>query len=258
MYKKLALCLFLLPSFACADAQEKPLSWWEKISVFLAGKNYYLQQAFDTDNKQQAITAILAGANVNTPPAFSNRLPVQKAIAHQWPEVIELMIDRGLDLQKSPDLLHIAAMKGWHGVVQRLIDKGVDVNKIEKIIVFGERTPLMMANNVDMMQYLLEHGAQANVINSNGRSALHFAVERSKDIAQLLLSYGANINAKDNKGFTPLHIVAINGNPDMAEYLVANGGADINAQNNLGATPLVVAQVFGNEPVYKYLVSLNR
>lgn len=50
---------------------------------------------------------------------------------------------------------------------------------------------------------LLEHGADPNVIDSSGNSALHYAVYNGhEEMVALLLQYNANIEQKTKVGFT--------------------------------------------------------
>lgn len=79
------------------------------------------------------------------------------------------------------------------------------------------------------IQYLLDHGADANITDALGRNALHVAVQGDYQrlrIVKLLLDHGADPNAADEKGTTPLTLVQ--GDGAMATVLIEYG-ADIKA-----------------------------
>ena len=59
--------------------------------------------------------------------------------------------------------------------------------------------------NVQRVHALLDAGADVNVRNHKGQTALHCAAKAGFDqIVALLLDRGAEVNAKDDKGATPL------------------------------------------------------
>lgn len=77
------------------------------------------------------------------------------------------------------------------------------------------------------MKILLERGADANSFDSTNRSALSevsyinsgIAIEERKELIQLLLDYGADINAKDLNGETALDYAC----HDIKGFLVSLG-----------------------------------
>ncbi|EPS69902.1 hypothetical protein M569_04861 [Genlisea aurea] len=83
----------------------------------------------------------------------------------------------------------------------------------------------------------IESGIGVNLQDSEGRTPLHWAVDRGHlNISELLLKNNADINAKDNEGQTALHYAAICERSDIAKLLVENG-ADIEATDNEGNAP---------------------
>jgi len=64
---------------------------------------------------------------------------------------------------------------------------------------------------IDEVRKLLYNGADPNLVNSKGDSALHIANETTSenpDITKLLISYGADVNLRKNLKKTPLHFAA--------------------------------------------------
>jgi len=72
-----------------------------------------------------------------------------------------------------------------------------------------------------------------------GLTALHFAARQgSARAVEVLLEHGANVNAlTPGDGVSPLLIAAVNGQYDIATYLLAHG-ADPNLANRSGVAPL--------------------
>ena len=90
--------------------------------------------------------------------------------------------------------LTLAVMAGKCDVIQLLIDHGADL----ELELTDGRTALfeaVWARNTPSAKRLLENGANVNHRLANGRTALIEAVfKRQRDMAELLLSYGADVN----------------------------------------------------------------
>ncbi len=106
------------------------------------------------------------------------------------------------------------------------------------------KTPLFFAvtyGREDMMDLLIERGADVNAHDKTGLTPLHVAAFMSRPAcAEKLLTAGARIDATDNFGDTPLHSAAMHGMTGMIGFLVRRG-ADLDAVNNNGETPLALA-----------------
>ena len=86
---------------------------------------------------------------------------------------------------------------------------------------------------LDVMQLLLDHGADANRRNDTGSTPLHYSSHWEKEGygptkgtaegAHLLLKHGADIDAKDNEGRTPLQLALTHGHGEMAQFLSEHG-----------------------------------
>ena len=88
-----------------------------------------------------------------------------------------------------------------------------------------------------------------------GASVLHYAVMRGNpEILQLLLDRGADINSRTRNGTTPLHTAVLYNRYEVAEKLLGKG-ADVNAQSASGATPLALASAARNRTIAELLRS---
>lgn len=91
-----------------------------------------------------------------------------------------------------------------------------------------------------MVELILEHGAQVDFQDSSGRTPMHHLVSRpSKEVEvcaviEMLIENGATLEVRDTLGMTPMHFVR---SPDVVDTLVQYG-ADIEARDNRGNTPL--------------------
>lgn len=83
----------------------------------------------------------------------------------------------------------------------------------------------------------IESGVPVNVKDSEGRTPLHWAVDRGHlNVTALLLSRNADVNETDIDGQTPLHYAAVCERAEIAEFLV-NHNADLEIKDNDGNSP---------------------
>jgi len=116
-------------------------------------------------------------------------------------------------------------------------------------------TPFMRAarsGDVEVMKYLLEHGADAKLATKDGVNALSVAAgigytdsnrsteAQALEAVKLCVSLGLDVNSATDKGETVLHGAARRGANSIIQYLVDNG-AKVNAANKQGITPLDIA-----------------
>ena len=84
----------------------------------------------------------------------------------------------------------------------------------------GQRTPLMSAassGRADVCQMLIEAGADLNLQNKYGFTALHIACTRGElEVAQALVEAGACTDIQTKDESTPLHFAIEDNHPDLA------------------------------------------
>ncbi|GMU23488.1 MAG: hypothetical protein AMXMBFR13_35660 [Phycisphaerae bacterium] len=105
-----------------------------------------------------------------------------------------------------------------------------------------------MRNNLPLAQMLIDRGAEVEVADSQGYTALDRCGNYGyAQMAELLIKAGANVNAVNaqRKEGTPLHTAASEGQNNVIEVLIKHG-ADLNANAFGGFTPLTVAVLTGH------------
>ena len=118
----------------------------------------------------------------------------------------------------------------------------------------NSRPPLeqaVMRNKAEIALYLLEAGADPNIVNASQRTPLHLAVDRNNPaVAAALLKAGAKPNLRDKDGWTPLHHAAAKNQLETAKAILA-GGADPMTLSELGGTPLHEAAASGGAEIIR-------
>lgn len=186
---------------------------------------------------------------------------LRRAVATNRKDLVQEKLNEGA----SPDLLIdddpiliFAIKKGRNEIASMLIDVGANLEAHDSI--FG-RTPLQMAcykKNADLVDKLLESGADINARSNTKETPLHIAVgSREIDLIKKLIDVGANVNSKDKKLQTPLHECY----DSKSILFLLNNGADINSVDKDGCVPVFWYLKIKNEPsslvVLKKMVRLG-
>jgi len=135
-----------------------------------------------------------------------------------------------------------AANSGDMNAVQAAIAQGADVNVADR----DGRTALMFASyngHTDIAELLLDRGARIDDRDSFGRTALIYAASGPyRQTVQLLLSHKADPNVVDTQeGWTALMFAASEGQAGVVEVLL-NHGADKTLKDADGETALDFAR----------------
>ena len=165
-----------------------------------------------------------------------------------------LLLSRGADARiiviNGETALHAAAEGPNSGgrVIATLLAAGAEIDRKDGA-ARNENTPLLIAaqNNKRLQAglSLAAAGANVNLTNSLGRTALHEAVQRSGllPLVTVLIEKNANLEAKDNNDYTPLHWAVGAGNKPAVKLLL-DSGAIVNAQTKDNHTPFDIAVQF--------------
>lgn len=98
-------------------------------------------------------------------------------------------------------------------------------------------------NNIEMIEFLLDNGANINSQDETGGSAIHYAtlINYYSEKVNLLINRGADINIQNKKGITPLMNAVNLGNIELIKLLLKQPKINIDIKNKLGETVLDIA-----------------
>lgn len=204
---------------------------------------------------------VRAGASVNVSDLWKFT-PLHEAAAKGKYDIVKLLLKHGADTSKKNrdghtplDLVRdgdqdIADLLRGDAALLDAAKKG-HLTRVHKLVTSQNincrdsqgrnSTPLHLAagyNNLDVAEYLLEHGADVNAQDKGGLIPLHNASSYGHlDVAALLIRFNTEVNATDRWGFTPLHEAAQKGRTQLCALLLAHG-ADPHMKNQEGQTPL--------------------
>ena len=173
---------------------------------------------------------------------------LDNAVGEDQVEMTEMLLENGADPSKAPHILddgsEMSQLLKAHGVPSEDINTQNHMGWPRLVYVCrGDK-----GEHPEEVLRLLELGADINVRNHKGQTALHCAAKAGfLKVIQLLIEKGATIDAVDNNGetalFEAIRSTIKSGEKQRAalEALLVKG-ANPNVKNRKGLTPLQVAR----------------
>ena len=207
-------------------------------------------------------------------------------------ELAIYLLEQGADpnaMEAGYTPLHAAVLRGEVTLVRELLNHGAIIDTPVEHGTPGRRfsadysirsqligrDAFWMAakyGEVEILQILLEAGADPLVIDENGVTALQVAMgnsgssldwrrdrigneeldsedeeRRTLELSKILIDEGVDVNAADNRGRNALHHAVLKDFPSVVEFLVAQG-ARIDVRNERDLTPLQLAETIQGIP----------
>ena len=208
-------------------------------------------------------------------------------------KAVKLLLEAGANpdtpIVESQDIhvpIFFAADHGHHEILEMLLKYKANINKV------GDGMTALHAatykSDVDMLELLLQHNADPNIIDINGLTPLYIAtLIKCPTIVKMLLQAMANPNIPkvkhydhvtpdyllvqddekylkdteaflktinyptfhaDSAGYTPLHVACMHGDPELVQLLITYQ-ADTTVKSPLGHTALIIAELLGHREV---------
>ena len=176
-------------------------------------------------------------------------------------EIVKLLLEKGAD-PNAKNVVGRTGLHVTNNVevARLLVQAGAKVTETE----MGGDTPLFKAiffGNNDLVKFYLDNGAKITDLGNSKRGVLSLAVmfnrgQQTLDLLQYLLDKGADINQQDILQMTPLAYAVQRGSVEVVKILLTAHGVDLSLKNNAGDTVLQTAQKMNNAampPIVKLL-----
>ncbi|XP_050307400.1 uncharacterized protein LOC126744096 [Anthonomus grandis grandis] len=188
------------------------------------------------------------------------------AAENNMTEIVEILLRNGAQIESfdknNRTALHTSAENGCITVVELLLDKHANLYATD---VSGN-TALHLAiysNQKRVVELLLKRtndSAFINAININCYTPLHISANYGQhNLVELLIDNGAEFNVKDENNNTALHMAAMEGHDDVVKKLLSipKIAQHINETNGNQIAPLHLAAYYGFDKTVKCLLEKN-
>lgn len=253
------------------------------------------------DNEHQEIIALLLqyGADIHVRDNEGHTV-LRKAVQARNSKAVKLLVNHGADVNEKDEnkctLLHHAIDDCCVGcdedekkiIIKTLLSHGIDIDAqdargltaLDYLILNSDEG----SDCYRLVKWLLMLGANANVQDKHGNTALHWATEGNliypkgfTGIVKLLIQYGADARIKNNNGKTAYAISVDNGNTENSltsqllspeswlNAVISNNiprikvlldqGINVNTPDVIGYTALHRAANAGNKECVKLLLA---
>ncbi|XP_073186113.1 uncharacterized protein [Lepidochelys kempii] len=182
------------------------------------------------------------------------------ASEHGHPDTALAFLKKGV-LLHMPDkngavCLHAAAKRGHAAVVKALLQRGAEVDARTKENYTALHIAAQHCKPL-VVQTLLGFGARVQLKGGKAQETpLHIAacIHEGEKVAEMLLKSGADVNVEQENGETAMHIAARHGNLRMIKALIEEGG-ELTSQSKAGECPLHIAVQHSHLPVVEEILN---
>ena len=190
------------------------------------------------------------GADVDMCQSNGKTSPLMIAVYHGFEDIIDLLIEKGANLNVNFQALHFAIANKNPKVVQKLLENGAEMWKFGNNYAPLHLAALLSSNEV--CKILISHGACVNDIDGLQTTPLVRTVSSNRNvfdhnqesIVETLISSGANPNLGRGKwGFhryPPLNLAIVKKKLPIIRILLRNG-ASLKLKDDLEQVPLETA-----------------
>jgi len=199
------------------------------------------------EEKNLAVVKALLDCGVN-PSRFPGleATPLMLAEESGCSEIVEALLERGADPNVrsvpsgEPDErlgpIHRAVQKRRNGLreLDLLLERGAQVNLQSGTHGLTAFHYAIFTHQFETAKKLIENGADPDVFDRNGNTALHIACNRN-DAAAILMCIGlkGNVNLRNSAGQCPLYLAIRNFADRQTVAALIHAGADVNADNRV-------------------------
>ncbi|XP_059188569.1 E3 ubiquitin-protein ligase MIB2 isoform X1 [Centropristis striata] len=164
-------------------------------------------------------------ADVNLQDSYGDT-PLHDAIAKDFRNIIEILvlvpnIDFTQQNHRGFNLLHHAALKGNKLATEKILARARQLVDVKKEDGFSALHLASLNNHRDVAEILVKEGrCDINIRNNRNQTPLQLAVTQGHtDLVQLLVSEGADVNMEDEDGDTAMHVALLR--PQLANVMLS-------------------------------------
>lgn len=259
-YKKYGIPLYIVERLILEGAAIDATDNQRRTALHYAVKSQ-VSNNFKCLNGRECIQLLINNKATLEKRDIKNKTALSSALLKGDEETAKLLIRSGADLENATsfDELKEVILQGKYEIARFMIREGANINA-----QFGGETLLLVAimrRNDEMLKFLLQEGADAELPDSKGITPLDVALEQQNESAVSIIkqyvkySEGgvANSNIDEEELDQKLHKAVLMGDLKACEDFIRQE-ADVNLCDSCGYRPLHHAAAGGHKALCKLLI----
>jgi ankyrin repeat protein len=236
----------------------------DKIAKILENEDY-LVSAIHNSNAESVRLLLKNGADISAWGKMGKEALHLASLFAKTTDLIDALLETGefdidgVDNHGNTPLHYAISGNNYEINVPHLIGKGADPNIADKNGITALHFAASNAKTIEIINLILENKqVDINHINKVGDTALHHAImAKHIETARFLLEKGADPARRNNKGLTPFHMAAILlKDTDVLGLMLGNEKKiEIDERDNNRQTALHMAIKWSNETSARFLLS---
>ncbi|MCM1323789.1 MAG: ankyrin repeat domain-containing protein [Acetobacter sp.] len=213
----------------------------EQVPEEFAGRTD-LMWAISLKDKDEVQRLIATGVDLDAKDA-SDRFVWEYALVCEDKEILQTLVASGMDVNNTfnaagKNFLMQALYLGNNETAKFLLENGANVNVETQTGVCAGYTPLFFAQNPEIIQLMVEMGADVNHCAKDGRVPM---MGKNAAEMEVFINAGADVRITDSRvGMNYMSNAALRNNIEVVK-LLQRAGLDINAKDENGWSPLMYA-----------------
>lgn len=198
-----------------------------------------LMAAADNENPDSVALLLKHGADINA--AGSEGTALSMAIGRLDVKTVKVLLDHGAKVNGYVDT------RGQTPLLEAIDASPAAPASLEELNRMSQKEKMASGMAMLIVHLLVDHGADLNVADHNGRTPLTLAIARKNVLmARVLIEAGANPNVADRQmgGASALILAVLNQQATIVNLLLKKT-IDVNAKDRFGKTALDYAKALG-------------
>ena len=219
--------------------------------------NAIKKSSYHQESSNKAILLIQNGAKSNvTDPNSTHYTPLRYAVEKENMRIIEELLTHGATVDVH--VLSTSFQTNNHTAILTVLLRHASQAVIQDETITMSYSSLLAKavryGDFELAKLLLRYKPNIDIVHNNTTALIEAAYHGRKDFVKLLVDHGAQVNLKNSNGDTALIVASQRGDMKCIEHLLGRKDIDANLRNRSESSAITVAAQIGHNEIVKLLL----